>query len=270
MWQMGASLATVLAFKYRQHFVLLAGAVLLVLDMWIGFRYAFAISLVTTLWMWLHRAQPYRLASVRLHYLAVVLLGALLIMSYQNLKEPVRTGDWTEVGHRLSNPLWYINGILTSEPFTTQTVMNEIVRRDFRTGTEHLWVATQHLILFSPSLDAESVRFSEIYQPALFPIVDHPLANNIWAQMWSAGGWPLLIVFLGVFVTVLAAGSWLIRSPDPGVQVGALLFFAFWAFYIHRNELLVQVGIEKQVALVWGLCTVGGILIDRAVRNAGA
>ncbi len=270
IWEMGASVAAVLAFRYRQRGTLLIAAVLLLLDMWIGFRYAFALTLVTIMWMWLQRQRPFRLAAMRMKYLLIVLLGGLVIISYQNLKEPVRTGDWTEVVRRTTSPLWYFNGILTSEPFTTQTVMNEIVRRDFRTGSEHLWAATQHLLLFSPSLDAETVRFNDLYQPALFPIVDHGLANNIWAQMWSAGGWPALCVFLVVFVSFLGLGSWLIRSPDPGLQAGATLLFAYWAFYIHRNELLVQVGFEKQILLVWALCTVGGILVCRAVRTRSA
>jgi hypothetical protein len=268
LWEMGASIAAVTAFRYGQRVRFLLAAALLALDMWIGFRYAFALTLVAVLWMSLWRPQPFRLASLRLRYLLLVVLGGLLVISYQNLKEPVRTGDWSEVVRRTTTPLWYINGILTSEPFTTQTVMNEIVGRDFRTGTEHLWGASMHLLLFSPSLDAETVRFNDLYQPALFPVVDHGLANNIWAQMWSATGWPGLSVFLMVFVSFLALGSWIVRSPDPGIQAGATLFFAYWAFYIHRNELIVQVGYQKQILLVWALCTVLGTLIDHAARSA--
>jgi hypothetical protein len=267
IWEMGASIAAVTAFRYRQHTRFLLAAVLLTVDMWIGFRYAFALTLVAVLWMSLRRPRPFRLASLRLRYLLLVLLGGLVVISYQNLKEPIRTGNWPEVVRRTTNPLWYIDGILTSEPFTTQTVMNEIVRRDFRTSTDHLWGASTHLLLFSPSLDAETVRFNDLYQPALFPMVDHGLANNIWAQLWSATGWPGLFVFLGIFVALLAAGSWVIRSPDPGVQAGATLFFAYWAFYIHRNELIVQLGYQKHVVLVWALCTFVGTLIDHPARN---
>lgn len=270
IWEMGASIAAVTSFQYRQHIRFLLATVLLILDMWIGFRNAFALTLVTVVWMWLGRPQPFRLASLRLRYLLLPLLGGLFIISYQNLKEPVRAGNWDEVVLRTTNPAWYINGIVTSEPFTTQTVLNEIVRRDFRTGSDHLWAASMHLLLFSPSFDAEPVRFNDLYQPALFPMVDHGLANNIWAQMWSAEGWPGLLVFLAVFVSFLAAGSWLVRSTDPGVQAGAMLFFVYWAFYIHRNELVVQVGFQKQVAIVWLLCTVVGILIDRAIRVGAA
>ncbi|HPF27281.1 MAG TPA: hypothetical protein PK159_11865, partial [Steroidobacteraceae bacterium] len=194
IWQMGASVAAVLAFVHGQKWLGASAWALLVGDMLIGFRYAFALSLVAVLLLWAVRLGPIRLIDISKRYVFLALGAGLLIISYQNLKEPIRNGDWSEIGRRVSNPLWYGKGVLTSEPFTTQTVLNEIVRRDFRTNMDHVEAAAQHLLIFSRELGAETVRFGDLYQPALFPRVDHGLGNNIWAQMWSAGGWPLLIV----------------------------------------------------------------------------
>lgn len=265
LWQVGGALAVVLGFAQRQRVVHVLGWLLLAGDMVIGFRYAFAGALVAVALLWLGAGQPRRLGSIRLRHWVAVLLGGLFIISFQNLKEPLRAGDWAEIGARLSNPLWYGAGILTSEPFTTQTVMNEIVRHDFRTGADHLLGASSHLVLFSSDLGGEPVRFNELYQPALFPLVDHGLANNIWAQMWSAGDWPLLVAWCLVFVTGLAALSWLLRVPDPLVRGWAALATAYFAFYAHRNELLGIVGMQKQVLLVWAGCVVAAILVRHAV-----
>jgi len=261
LWQMGATIGAVLAFARRQRFAGLVGWLLLILDMWIGFRYAFATSFIAIGLVWLSRPAPFRLGLLRLRYWVVILAGGLLVISYQNLKEPLRAGDWGEIIERTTNPLWYADGILTSEPFTTQTVLNEIVRNDFRTGTDHLESAAYHLILFAPALGEEAVRFNRLYQPALFPLVDHGLANNIWAQMWSAGDWPLLLAFVLVFLAGLAFWSRLLRSADPAVKTYAAVAIAYWAFYIHRNELQGVVGAQKQLLLVWIACVILSIAL---------
>lgn len=267
LWEMCASMAAVLAFAHRQWRLLLVATALLMLDVYVGFRFAFAISFVACAWLWLVDRGPGRLASLPARYLFFLFLGGVFIFSYQNLKEPIRNADWAEAGNRLANPLWYLQGVMTSEPFTTQTVLNEVVRNDFKSGTDHLWSATQHLFVFTPALGAEASRFNDQYQPALFPAVDHGLANNIWAQMWSAGGWPLLVAFVAVYVATLGLGSRLVAAGDPAIRGGAALFMAYWAFYIHRNELLVQVGLQKQMLLVWVLCVVAGIVMGRAFRT---
>lgn len=267
LWQAGGAFGAVLGFAARRWFVAALGWLLLLGDLLIGFRYAFAGALIAAVLLGLGAGEPRRLGRMRVRHVMAVLLGGLFIVSYQNLKEPLRAGDWPEIGARLSNPLWYGAGILTSEPFTTQTVLNEIVRADFRTGPEHLFGVSAHLVLFSGDLGGEPVRFNEIYQPALFPLVDHGLANNIWAQMWSAGGWPLLAAWCAAWLAGLALLSWLLRVPDTLVQGYAALATAYFAFYAHRNELLGVVGIQKQVLLVWLGCVVAAILVKWAAAT---
>lgn len=272
LWEMGAAMGAVFAYIYRRRVALSISAILLIIDMWIGFRYAFAMAFIGVAWLALWREDAFRLSSLPRRYLAAVALGGLAIISYQNLKEPVRQGDWTEVSRRLSSPAWYAAGVMTSEPFTTQTVLNEVVRNDFRTGSDHLWSAALHLIVFSPSLGAEEVRFNRLHQAALFPTVDHGLADNIWAQMWSATGWVGLMVFVLIYNLVLAAGAQGLRCRDPALRAGLVLLFAYWCFYIHRNELIVQVGYMKQVVILWSICVMASNLLDCAasVTRGGA
>jgi hypothetical protein len=234
----------------------------------LGTLLAFAITFVGLMTMVLSRFGPVRLKDTPGKYWLAAALGGLFIISYQNLKEPLRGGDWQEIGRRLGSVQWYLSGIVTSEPFTTQTILNEIVRRDFTTGTDHLWSASQHLILFAPELGAEAQRFNELYQPALFPTVDHGLADNIWAQMWSAGGWTLLVAFALVHAGMLALGSRCLSVRDPAVFAGVVLFFSYWSFYLHRNELLVQVGFQKQVLLTWAASVLASMLFSAAVLAA--
>jgi hypothetical protein len=266
-WEIGAILAAAFAITHGKKGVLVGAFALLLLDMYIGFRFAFACAFIACFWLQMDAGKATRLSDLSARTVALVILGGLAIISYQNLKEPVREGNWSEVGSRLSDPLWYFQGIMTSEPFTTQTVLNEVVRKDFRTGTDHLTSASHHLIVFAPSLGAEAARFNDQYQPALFPAVDHGLANNIWAQFWSAGGWPLLLAFTSVYVALLAGGSRAMQTTDPALRALWAVFFAFWCFYIHRNELLTQLGFQKQTLLAWAACTIAAVMLGSAMRR---
>jgi len=120
--------------------------------------------------------------------------------------------------------------------------------------------------MFSPALGAEEVRFNELHQTTLFPTVDHGLADNIWGQFWSATGWVGLTIFVLIFNIVLAFGARAIRCTDPSIRSLIALWFAYWGFYIHRNELQVEIGYMKQVFLVWLFCVVGAILIQNLAR----
>jgi hypothetical protein len=266
VWEMGAAMGAVFAYTFRRWWILWACTALLLVDAWVGFRYAFAMAFIAIAWLALFRDRAFRLSSTPKKYVVGVLLGGLAIISYQNLKGPIRLNDWAEVGRRLSNPVWYASGIMTSEPFTTQTVLNEIVRNDFRTSTDHLWAASMHLIVFSPQLGAEEVRFNDLHQKTLFPTVDHGLADNIWGQFWSATGWTGLSIFVVIYNIVLAIGARALRCRDPTIRSLVVLSFAYWSFYIHRNELQVQIGYEKQVFLIWLACVVSAVLVDHFAR----
>ena len=264
LWEMSASFSVLFGMAYRRPVCILVGVALVLIDMYVGFRYAFALTFVSCLVYKLSELGPVIIGRLKARYWIGALLGGIMVISYQNLKAPIRAGDWAEVGTRVSSLAWWGGGILTSEPFTTQTILNEIVSRDFRTDTDHLVSSVHQFIMFAPQLGAESVRFGDIYQPSLFPLVDHGLANNIWAQMWSAGGWLLLTAFILFHAFVLALGSRLLGASDPGLRVFVVLFFSYWAFYIHRNELLVQLGFQKQSTIVWAMCMFFGIILSRA------
>ena len=55
---------------------------------------------------------------------------------------------------------------------------------------------------------------------------------------------------------MLMLGSYWIRSHDATVAAGTALVFSYWAFYIHRNDLLNQVNLEKRAILIWLACLV--------------
>src|SRR5690606_41059085 len=67
--------------------------------------------------------------------------------------------------------------------------LNEVVLRGFRTEFDHVSAVVYQLLFFSDKLGLTASSFNDYFQGALFPGVDYGMASNIWAQMWSAGGW---------------------------------------------------------------------------------
>ena len=158
---------------------------------------------------------------------------------------------------RLTDVDLYASAILLSEPFNTQAILNEVIAQDFRVGMEHFQDVLLQFLLFSPELGRAPVSFNDFFQSTLFASdLDYGMANNIWAEMVSSGGWLLLGLFVLVFVLLLMLGSYWVQSHDVTVAAGVAVVFSYWAFYIHRNDLIYQVNLEKRSILVWVTCLV--------------
>ena len=163
---------------------------------------------------------------------------------------------------------FYVGAVLESEPFVTQTILNEVIVNNFTTGTDYLADSVLfQFMMFGREMFGNQVSFNQLFQYHLFPEVTGGMANNIWAQMIAAGGWPLFLAFLGGFVVLLRVGSSLLNAKNLWTRGAAALAFAFWAFYIHRNDIGYQLGLEKRVLFVWFFCAIcSGLLLSRFYR----
>jgi len=252
-----APLGAVLSFALKRWLLFGISMILLLFDLFIGFRVSLAVAMIAIFTLWLSRQGVQRLAIHNWKIGFTGLIVALFLFVYAHLSQAVKLGMWDVVVERLQDPDLYITAIGMSEPFNTQTILNEVIAQKFVVGMGHLKDVFYQFTLFSPELGVKLVSFNDLFQPILFPSdLDYGMANNIWAEMLSSGGWPLLTGFITIFVLVLVLGSYLIRSLDPTLAAGAALTFSYWAFYIHRNDLAYQINLEKRVILMLGICVV--------------
>ena len=250
-------LGAVLAFASRRWLLLTVCMALLMFDMYIGFRVSFGITLIAVFTLHFSRYGPQRLAAHNWQIGCLGLVFVFLLFVYKQIYVIVKLGLWDLILDRLTDTELYASAILLSEPFNTQAILNEVIAQDFRVGMEHFQDVLLQFLLFSPELGRAPVSFNDFFQSTLFASdLNYGMANNIWAEMISSGGWPLLALFLGVFVLMLMLGSYWIRSHDATVAAGTALVFSYWAFYIHRNDLLNQVNLEKRAILIWLACLV--------------
>lgn len=267
LYAVSASLAAVLAFLHRQWLVMGAALGLLLFSVYLGFRADLAMVVIGVFLLHFHAQGPQRL--VRRNQLALLLAAAsaMFFFSYKFVYRLVKLGEYQLAVERALDPQFHLAAVTDSEPFATQLVLNEVVRTRFTTDLQYIFdgVASQCLF-FSEQFGMPAVGFNELFQPVLFPEVSWGMAGNIWAQMLAAGGWPLLLAFLVLFVLTLRVGSRWLETPRLNVRAAIALATSYWAFYIHRNDVGYQVMLEKRVVVIW----LAVVVVCEAIHRLGA
>jgi hypothetical protein len=255
VWSRGSALATVVCFAHKKWRLFFIGFFLLAFNLYIGFRVSFAMAIIANFTIWMFSQGKQQLLGKRnftkyWRQTLIFVFSAYLIFFYKNIYIYIKAARWDLLFISIKEPDFYLKVITQSEPFITQTVLNEVISRDFTVGIDHIIksIASQ-LLIYSGWLNTKD--FNELFQPQLFPYQQAGLAANIWAEMWSGGGWFLLIIFIGVFTFILGIASFLLRYENPTFRGGISLFFSYWAFYIHRNDIYNQLSFQKQIFLLW-------------------
>jgi len=270
IYAVSASLSVVLAYLHRQWWTMLMAATLLLFSVYVGFRSHFAMTVIAVFLVHFQSQGTQRFLARNQVATVLALTAAMFFFSYKFVYRMVKLGEYDVVVERFVDPQFHLQAIVDSEPFATQMILNEILRSRFETDGAYIveGLAAQS-ILFSERFGLEAVAFNDLFQPVLFPDIDWGMAGNIWAQMLAAGGWPLFLGFLALFVLSLRTGSrWLETS---GLTTRALMALggSYWAFYIHRNDIGYQVILEKRVLLSWLIIVLACEVVHRlGFRNA--
>jgi hypothetical protein len=112
-------------------------------------------------------------------------------------------------------------------------------------------------------LGAEVLSFNDLFQPTLFPDVTYGMASNIWAEMWSSGGWPLLLLFLISYVGMMKPFSILVNKGTIITRSTIAVIASYWSFYFHRNEIVYEFALIKRVLLVM----IPSLIIAMFIKN---
>lgn len=247
-----ASFALLLSWMQRQWAVCCLAGLLLLFTVFVGFRSNCALALIAAFLVHLHRQGAQRLFIRNRRSMLWISGIAMFFFAYKFVYTMVKLGRFDLVLQSLSDPAFYLDSIIESEPFATQMILNEVLRSGFQTDWHYIVESVvAQFTLFSGEFGLQFVGFNELFQPRLFAEVEYGLAANIWAQMLAAGGWPLFLGFLLAFVVSLRLGSLWLDSTTITTRAALALGGAYWAFYIHRNDLGYELGLLRRVVLVW-------------------
>lgn len=263
----GALVGAVLCFGAKRRVLLAAALLLLVVDLVVGFRASLAAAVIAMLMLAASQRGPYRLLrNWRVGVFGAMFLGAIIL--YKGALVFVKTAQWGMIVQAIADPEWYVAGIAHSEPFITQSILNEVLQTGFTVDPSYLRTLVYQALLFTPELGGDVVSFNDLFQPALFPGSEWMgMANNLWAEAISVGGWLGLIVSSMMFTVMLAFGSYLLLARDKTLRVGAALASSWLAFYSHRNDLLNLLNLEKRVLLVWAACVLVSMFVLAALAR---
>jgi hypothetical protein len=203
----------------------------------------------------------------------LLLVGAcgLLLFFYKYIYVAVKLGRWDLLSMRLGREDIVSLVLFQSEPFVTQAILNEVVRSGFSVGPAHLADSVYLLVPFADMLGAQPASFNSLFQKTLFSgHVGGGLANNIWAQMLAAGGAMLLAAFTVFHHILLAVGSVLLRHVEPLVRSLVVWLGVYGAFYLHRNDLIYHLNLERRVLMTWGLAVLLGMASASSYRAIAA
>jgi hypothetical protein len=269
LWTTTVTLGFVISFLKRQWWLVAINFAFLLFDLFIGFRVELVVAMLTVALI-----RMSELGSLRLYIhwkpALIVFLLALGMFTYKYFLTAIKLNDWDLVASQIHNPDALLLIFANSEPFVVQGTLNEILRHGYEAGMDHLMGCFYLLVPFAPQFGAEVIQFDSIYQPDLFPTVtDFGLGNNIWGEMIASGGWALFSIFLVLYCFLLFWGRVAFRRCTVETQATVYVVFVYWAFYVHRNDLLYQLTLSRRILLTgFGVMALSAILV-LAAASAG-
>lgn len=255
VWQTGCILATVVAFSARRWITFALSVVLCLVTMFMAIRMCAALATIGVIVYKLSSLGRRRLIRKGNWKFAVgIALFCLVMFGYKGVSRHVKARDFESVGAAVSAPQYIEEALLNSEPFGTQHVLNVVIRSRFRVGLRHfsecLWAALVNPLTKKGGRDTIRVSFNDKFQHVLMGDVSGGMASNVWAELWSGGGWFLFLVGLGLFVYVNRRASRLMLRSSPSLGGILASVSGFWVFYIHRNDFYRMLSFAKQIGLL--------------------
>jgi hypothetical protein len=254
LFEFSISFAVLGLLQRKRYFALAVASCLLLFEVFLGFRTAAVTTLLAVVLVQVQRHGKFRLyrQTKLLLLLATAFLFALLVKQFlYSIRYGAISGDSSLFFEQLTNPDSYFFAVISSEPSITVTTLSAIVQAKYSVPISHLADVMNTLLPFSNELGGQAKGFNAYFQPALFPDVDFGMANNIWAEMYAVGQYSGAYLFALLFSLGLCCFSLASRHVTGSLQVMVILSGVYWAFYIHRNDLLYQCLLERRVLFTY-------------------
>jgi len=202
----------------------------------VGFRAELAIASLSIL-VWIAHRNGIR-SFFKLRNLFLLTFVVVFLFAYKFLYISVKMGRWDMVAQIIQSSDFLSSIFLKSEPFITQSILNEVIARDFHIDFSNFVASFASIIPFSnviTSLSVDQIAFN--FQEQLFPNLRYGVASNIYANFYAGLGYPGVVVYIFIQnVALVYISKYMIRR-DGFAKLALALIGAFIAFYIHRNDI---------------------------------
>jgi hypothetical protein len=220
--------------KLKKLLIPLAGVSVL---LYVGFRNDFALAAIACATFFARRNGVLIFAKPRYFVALIFFIG--FIFTYKSFLGSFRADRWAEFYASLDPRAFVEMSVLTSEPFLTQSILNDVLIRDMSLPPASiLYSLFASIPLFSPLLGLDRLSGEFNFQEQLFPNLEYGVASNIYAYFYTTLGWAGMLGFILVHCLALVAVSrWMGSVKSSTTRLGLLSVGAYLAFFIHRNDL---------------------------------
>lgn len=249
------------AYLLRARFYCAVFFLMLIFEVYIGFRSPMAVSVLSVFSLYLARNNPIRRLVGQWKVIGLAILFGAFLFSIKQTLTVLKAGSIDIVMDRLSSAGFYLDAVVKSEPFVIQSTLNHVISERFHTELDHVLSALNQFFLFSDVLGIDLQSFNSHFQHALFSDVTYGMASNVWAQMWSAGGWGLLFLFVILFNLVILFFNNMLACRNSILRASFAPMACYWVFYIHRNDISYIINLEKRLFIVFAISLFFSLLV---------
>lgn len=231
------SQASLVLFLVQKKYIVAIPSILAIAFLvFVGFRAELAISALSII-IWIAYRDGIR-SFFRARNLIPMVGIVFFLFAYKFLYISVKMGRWDMVMQTIQDSQFLSSIFLKSEPFITQSILNEVIARDFRISPENFFVSFLSIIPLSnvlTSFTAEQIAFN--FQEQLFPNLKYGVASNIYANFYAGVGYLGIVLYIAMQNVALVTISRMMAKPNSFLKLALTMVGAFLAFYIHRNDI---------------------------------
>ena len=265
-WKTGIVAAFTFTYSNRMHRLTAINTISLLFLWYLGTRSPLTLSMFSVIVISISRRGPKPIIG-NWKLGAASFCFAFIVLIYKQVYIFVKAGQWDNVAETLSSESVVSETLLTSEAMSQTHLLNVVISEEYRLPFGlHFW---DNMVQSIYAGGAKSVdpSFGQNIANDLFPNLNYGLASNIWAEMFSTGGWPLFLAFLVIYVGVLGWTSSKVRSRAELPVNLICAWMPYWAFYIHRSDTYRLLSHFKQYAALLVICVPFVVVIRLFLRS---
>ena len=241
------------SFICKRKFHIVASSLLIVFDLFIGFRAvgAFALILAFTYSLLL---KPSTKNTILFGFMLIA--GYTVASLYKIITLALKYGEAAGSFLALQNFDSVMESLFVTESFTTQEVFGKTISSNLTLPLEYpLDIIRILLPGVNNILLGKGLGFNDYYQDKLFSHIPWGLGSNVWAEQYAIWGWagPLVLAFTLSLLLFYLNGKIFQWYSTGQVHYFSLTLFAVapFYFYIHRNDFLFQLNITRNFLVIW-------------------
>jgi hypothetical protein len=253
LWMTGVVAAVTFSFAYRKHRLTTLNAFSLLLLWYLGFRSPLTFAIFSIIVISVSRRGPKPIiANWKLGMASFVI--AFVVLIYKQIYIYVKAGQWDNVGATLTSNSIVSDSLLNSEAMSQTHILNVVITERFHIPLVSHFSDTFIQTFASGDSKTGDASFGGWVANELFPGLKYGLASNIWAEMYSSGGWIMFFLMILIYVSALGWASRLVRSGSALSVSLICAWMPYWAFYIHRSDTYRILSYLKQYGALLTIC----------------